>query len=201
MTRTTEISEQSPLPRSFYQRPTLMVAKSLLGKYLCRKWKNLLLAGKIVEVEAYIGEDDPACHAAAGKTKRNSIMYGPPGFAYIYFIYGMYNCLNVVTGHEGFPAAVLIRAVEPIAGIEQMKRLRKNDSLLKLTNGPGKLCQAFHLNRRQNGTDFCGTELFIMNGEEINTENIATSKRVGIKVGVDHLWRFSLKNNIYVSKG
>lgn len=196
-----EISEKNALPRAFYQQSSLSVARALLGKYLCRKWKNVFLVGKIVEVEAYIGENDPACHAARGRTSRNEIMYGQPGFAYIYFIYGMYYCLNVVTEKEGFPAAILIRAVEPISGIERMKWLRKNDSVQKLTNGPGKLCQAFHLNRKQNGKDLCGKELFIMNGEEIAGASVARSKRVGIKIGIDHLWRFYLKNNIYVSKG
>jgi DNA-3-methyladenine glycosylase len=193
-------SKKVPISRLFYQKPTLTVAKSLLGKYLCRKWRNSLLVGKIVETEAYIGEGDPACHAARGRTSRNAIMYGQPGFAYIYFIYGMYYCLNVVTEKEGFPAAILIRAAEPMSGIEQMKQFRKNDSMQKLTNGPGKLCQAFHLDRKQNGADLCGGEVFIINGEVINQDNIAKSKRVGIKVGTDHLWRFYLKNNIYVSK-
>lgn len=189
------------LPRSFYQHPTLEIAKKLLGKYLCRKWNNLLLIGKIVEVEAYIGEDDPACHATVGKTHRNAIMYGSPGFAYVYFIYGMYYCLNVVTEKVGFPAAILIRAVEPVDGIEQMKRFRKTDSVQNLTNGPGKLCQAFHLDRKQNGMDLCGNILFIKNGEKISDINIKKSKRVGIKVGVDHLWRFFIQNSIFVSKG
>jgi DNA-3-methyladenine glycosylase len=201
VTRFSKISNQTPLPRSFYQQSTLSVASALLGKYLYRKWRNSYIVGKIVETEAYIGEDDPACHAARGKTRRNAIMYGPPGFTYIYFIYGMYFCLNVVTESEGFPAAVLIRAVEPIDGIEQMKKFRKIEDVQNLSNGPGKLCQAFHLDRKQNGMDLCGMELFITHGEEIAGTSVVRSKRVGIKVGVDHLWRFFIKNNSYVSKG
>lgn len=201
MTRFSEITSLTTLSQLFYQQPTLSVASALLGKYLCRKWKNSLIVGKIVETEAYIGEDDPACHAARGKTPRNTVMYGSPGVSYIYFIYGMYHCLNVVTESQGFPAAVLIRAVEPIDGIEHMKKFRKTEDVQNLTNGPGKLCQAFHLDRKQNGMDLCGMELFITDGEEIAGASIARSKRVGIKVGVDQLWRFFIKNNSYVSRG
>lgn len=192
--------KEAPLPRTFYEQPTLTVAQTLLGKYLCRKWRNSILVGKIVETEAYIGEDDPACHAARGKTNRNAVMYGPPGFAYIYFIYGMYYCLNVVTGGEGSPEAILIRALEPLEGAAQMITFRKTNTIQNLTNGPGKLCQAFHLDRSQNGIDLCGTELFITNGEIIQSANILNSKRVGIKVGVDHQWRFFIKDNSFVSR-
>jgi len=194
------ISRQTPLPRSFYNQSTLLLAQALLGKYLYRRWRNSFLVGKIVETEAYIGEDDPACHAARGKTNRNAVMYGPPGFAYIYFIYGMYYCLNVVAEAKGFPAAVLIRALEPLDGIEQMMTFRKNRIVQNLTNGPGKLCQAFHLNRKQNGTNLCGEEVFITNGEAIVSTHIASSKRIGIKVGMDHQWRFFMKDNSFVSR-
>lgn len=171
-----------------------------MGKHLIRKWRNSYLIGKIVETEAYIGEDDPACHAARGRTNRNAVMYGPPGFAYIYFIYGMYHCLNVVTREEGFPAAVLIRALEPISGIERMMTFRKIKIAQNLTNGPGKLCQAFHLDRKQNGTDLCGREVFITKGEIIGRDQITSSKRIGIKVGVEHPWRFFIKDNSFVSR-
>jgi len=138
-----------------------------------------LLVGKIVETEAYIGEGDPACHAARGKTPRNAVMYGPPGYAYIYFIYGMYFCLNVVTEEEGFPAAVLIRAVEPLTGIEKMAQLRKQTKPTALASGPGKLCQAFSLTREQNGLDLCTAgEVFLAEGE----------------------WRFFVKENPHVSR-
>ncbi len=200
MTNFSAISKEIPLRRSFYKEPTLTVAKALLGKYLARKWKGSYIVGKIVETEAYIGEDDPACHAAKGKTPRNEVMFGPPGFAYIYFIYGMYYCLNVVTESEGFPAAVLIRAVEPTAGIEHMKHFRNMDSIQRLTNGPGKLCQAFNLDRTLNGEDLCGSNLFIMNGETIDDSQIERTRRVGIKVGVNHHWRFLIKRNAFVSR-
>lgn len=201
MINSTKILKATPLPRTFYRQPTLKIANELLGKYLVRKWSDSFIIGKIVETEAYIGEEDPACHAARGKTDRNGVMYGQPGFAYIYFIYGMYFCLNVVTGEKGFPAAILIRAVEPFSGIELMKKFRKTDLERNLTNGPGKLCQAFGLNREQNGADLCGKELFISSGEIIKRKDIARSKRIGIKVGIDPLWRFFVQNNVYVSKG
>ena len=189
----------SPLPRSFYDRPTEIVARELLGKYLVRRIDNICLVGKIVETEAYIGENDPACHAARGYTNRTSIMYGPPGYAYIYFIYGMYNCLNAVTEREGFPAAVLIRALEPIQGIEQMKRFRQRKDIHSLTNGPGKLCQALQLDRSLNGADLCGDILFIAPGEKIPDEQIVCSSRVGIRKGTEHLWRFYIGGNPFVS--
>ncbi len=189
-----------PIPREFYNRPTLIVARELLGKYLYRKYQSSYLVGKIVEVEAYIGQTDPACHAAVGKTARNAVMFGPPGYAYVYFIYGVHYCLNVVTEAEGFPAAVLIRALEPVQGIEIMKKLRKIDVVENLTNGPGKLCQALAIDRRLNGADLCGNELFISEGEPVAESQIARSPRIGIRVGTEHHWRFYLKDNPFVSK-
>ncbi len=189
----------TPLPRRFYERPTLRVARELLGKILVRNWKGRLLSGKIVECEAYIGEDDPACHAAVGKTERNAVMYGPPGFAYIYFIYGMYYCLNVVTERAGFPAAVLIRALEPLEGIEWMMKNRNKNRLSEIASGPGKLCQALALDRNLNGADFCGDELFIVQGDAVPEAQIVADSRVGISSGQHHPWRFFLKNNPHVS--
>ena len=141
------------LSRFFYERPTLEVAKELLGKLLVRMWDGKRISGIIIETEAYIGEDDPACHASVGKTPRNCIMYGQAGFAYVYFIYGMYFCLNVVTERYGFPAAVLIRALEPVEGIEWMKKWRNKDKLSELTSGPGKLTQALFITKELNGVD------------------------------------------------
>nr|NIS38601.1 DNA-3-methyladenine glycosylase [Candidatus Saccharibacteria bacterium]NIV04046.1 DNA-3-methyladenine glycosylase [Calditrichia bacterium]NIV72423.1 DNA-3-methyladenine glycosylase [Calditrichia bacterium]NIV99500.1 DNA-3-methyladenine glycosylase [Candidatus Saccharibacteria bacterium]NIW79792.1 DNA-3-methyladenine glycosylase [Calditrichia bacterium] len=176
------------------------VARELLGTYLIRRIGHEQLIGKIVEVEAYIGEDDPACHASRGKTNRTALMFGPPGYAYIYFIYGMYYCLNAVTEAEGFPAAVLIRAVQPIAGIEKMKKLRKNSRLHQLTNGPGKLCQAFALDKGLNGVDLCSGEVFISAGEAVSTAHISVSSRIGIREGKDAPWRFYIKDNAFLSK-
>ncbi|MHA1675849.1 MAG: DNA-3-methyladenine glycosylase, partial [Candidatus Njordarchaeales archaeon] len=139
-----DILDRAPLNRNFYERYTVDVARDLLGKVLVRVLSSeQILAGIIVETEAYRGQDDPASHAYGRKTPRNAIMYGKPGYSYVYFIYGMYHCLNVVTEPEGVPAAVLIRAVEPIFGIELMKKYRNTDKISNLTNGPGKLCQAF----------------------------------------------------------
>lgn len=188
------------IPQDFYDQPTLDIARSLLGKYLIRPCDQNLLVGKIVETEAYIGEDDPACHAAVGKTSRNEVMYGPPAYAYIYFIYGMYYCLNVVTEKEGFPAAVLLRALEPIAGFDIIKQNRQTEKIYHLTNGPGKICQAFKLDRNFNGENLRGNKLYIGIGEEIRGDNIAQTARFGIKKGIEHRWRFYIKDSLYVSQ-
>jgi len=192
------------LPRSFYLRPTLTVAKELLGKYLIRKINNQYLVGKIVEVEAYLGEKDPASHAYRGRTKRNDVMFWEGGHLYVYFTYGMHFCANIVTEESGKGRAVLIRAVEPISGIEIMKKNRKfkfvNDKIINLTNGPAKLCEAFELKREQNGRDLCNDEIFIANGENILKSNIIASTRIGIKNGTEKRWRFFIKDNPWVSK-
>ena len=190
-----------PLPRAFFDRPTVLVAKELLGQLLVRQWKKQWLVGRIVETEAYIGENDPACHAARGLTPRNAVMYGPPGFAYIYFIYGMYYCLNVVTEREGFPAAVLIRAIEPIEGVPIMQQLRGVEKIEQLASGPGKLCQALQLDRHLNGVDLCKVgPLFIAAGEPVPSSDIVTAPRVGIREGKEHLWRFYIRHNAHVSR-
>jgi DNA-3-methyladenine glycosylase len=188
------------LPQDFYDQPTLDIARSLLGKYLIRPYDQNLLVGKIVETEAYIGENDPACHAAVGRTSRNQVMYGPPGYAYIYFIYGMYYCLNVVTEKEGFPAAVLLRALEPVRGFEILKQNRKIKINYQLTNGPGKICQALKLNRDFNGENLSGDKIYIGIGKEIHNDNITRTARVGINKGIEHPWRFYIKDSLYVSK-
>ncbi|MCB0286939.1 MAG: DNA-3-methyladenine glycosylase [Calditrichia bacterium] len=187
------------LPQQFYAQDTITVAKQLLGKLLVRHLNGEVLAAKIVETEAYIGEDDPACHAARGRTPRTEIMYGPPGFAYIYFIYGMYFCLNAVTEAEGFPAAVLIRAAEPVGGLEQMRRLRRVKNDLQLANGPGKLCQAFDLNRDLNGAPLTQPPLYIADSPAVPSDEIVATSRVGISAGKSHLWRFLIKNNRFAS--
>lgn len=174
------------LPRSFFERTTLDVARDLLGKYLVYRG----CAGKITEAEAYIGEDDPACHAARGLTPRTKVMYGPAGHAYVYFIYGMYYCLNIVTEKAGFPAAVLIRAVEPVEGISLMQKRRKTNSLTSLANGPGKICQAFGITKKENGVDLCNSGDFYMEDRGEKPQRIRQTTRIGINVGQKLEWRF-----------
>lgn len=187
------------LRRCFYNRATLKVARELLGKYLVLKKDGNTLSGKIVETEAYIGQSDKASHASRGKTKRNEVMFGAPGYAYIYFTYGMYHCLNFVTEKENFPAAVLIRALEPEDGIEIMKKNRKTDIIENLTNGPGKVCMALGLDRKMNGIDLCSDILYVVDRNEKKGKIISTS-RVGINLGKDKKWRFYIKDNKFVSK-
>lgn len=192
------------LRRDFYKQSTLTVARELLGQRLVRVLDDQRISGLIVEVEAYIGEDDAACHAARGRTPRNEVMYGPPGHAYVYFIYGMHHCLNVVTEEKGFPAAVLIRALEPLEGLEIMRRHRPGRPDGELTNGPAKLCQALAIGRGFNGVDLCTSEsLFIKEGRTVAQEEIEASPRIGIKadkVAVSVPWRFYLRGNDFVSR-
>lgn len=187
------------LKRGFYNRPTLSVAKDLLGKHLVVKDGKKILSGKIVEAEAYIGSDDPACHAHRGMTPRNRVMFGPPGHAYIYFTYGMYHCLNLVTEKEGFPAAVLIRAIEPVQGVELMMKRRKTKSMKNLTSGPGKLCQALGLDRSLNGADLCSEEIWVEDRKE-KTGKIKSTSRVGVTNGKNKKWRFYISDSEFVSK-
>lgn len=179
------------LQRSFFDRDTLVVARECLGKYLIYNSSDVKKIGRIVETEAYIGKDDPACHASRGRTKRNEIMFGPAGFAYIYFIYGMYHCLNFVTEREGLGAAVLIRAVEPVSGFG-------GKEANSLTNGPGKLCRAFDLTREQNGVDLTGRLLYLEDRSEAEVA-IESSSRIGIRSGTDLPWRFFDTNSGAVS--
>ena len=192
------------LRRDFYRRSTLTVARELLGKWLVRIVDGQRLSGLIMEVEAYIGEDDAACHAACGRTPRNEVMYGPPGYAYVYFIYGMHHCLNVVTEEEGFPAAVLIRALEPLEGLDIMRRYRSGRPDRELTNGPAKLCQALAIDRGFNRVDLCtGEVLFIEEGRMVAQEEVGTSPRIGIKadeLAMSVPWRFYLQGNDFVSR-
>jgi DNA-3-methyladenine glycosylase len=193
---------QNKLPRSFYLRPTLTIARELLGKYIVRRLKGKNLIGKIVEAEAYLGEKDPASHAFRGKTKRNEVMFGEGGHLYVYFTYGMHFCSNVVTDAEGKGRAVLIRAVEPLAGIDMMIKNRKlkDTSIINLTNGPAKLCEAFGIEGKHNGIDLLGDEIHITAGEKIPREQIVSAPRIGITNGAEKLWRFYIKGNPFVSK-
>jgi len=189
------------LNRSFYCRNTLTVAKQLLGKLLVRELPEGKVAGKIVEVEAYRGSDDPASHAYKGKTQRNQIMFGEGGYAYIYFIYGKHFCLNVTTEKVGVPGAVLIRAVEPVYGIEIMKRKRRTENVRNLTNGPGKLTQAMDITVELNGWDLTrGEKLYICDLDVVEPFEVVSSGRIGVKAGADKPWRFFIKGNLFVSR-
>jgi DNA-3-methyladenine glycosylase len=166
------------LPRNFYARPTQTVARELLGARLVRILDGVRLAGIITEAEAYVGEEDLGCHAKSGKTKRNGVMYGPPGHAYVYFTYGMHWMLNAVTEHEGFPAAVLIRAMEVVEGGGIISTRRQGRD----TQGPAKLTQALGIDEALNGVDLCDPDsgLWIEAGTSVTGSDIITSPRVGL---------------------
>ncbi|MEX1137888.1 MAG: DNA-3-methyladenine glycosylase [Bacteroidota bacterium] len=197
------LQQLSILPRSFYLRPTITVARDLLGKYLVRKSGKQVLIGRIVEVEAYLGKRDPASHTFRGKTKRNEVMFREGGHLYVYFTYGMHFCANVVTGQEGIGEAVLLRAVEPVDGIETMSFHRgfgKGENTYNLTNGPAKLCQAFGLNRSDNGTNLLSGNTLIMGTRRKVKESIVATTRIGIRVGNEFKWRFVVRNSGWASR-
>jgi DNA-3-methyladenine glycosylase len=194
------------LKKNFYTRDLLTVAKELLGKVLVKKDGKKVLAGRIIEVEAYNGETDQAAHSYAGKTKRNEVMFNKGGQLYVYLTYGVHFCCNVVTGIEGKGTAVLIRAVEPVDGIKKMIKNRFNRTLLnykeiyKLTNGPGKVCSAFGINKNHSGTYLTEDKLYLINSSLKKNEEIGISKRIGITKSVDLQWRFFIKDNPYLSR-
>ncbi|HZN93333.1 MAG TPA: DNA-3-methyladenine glycosylase [Myxococcales bacterium] len=158
------------LPRSFYDRPALAVARDLLGKVLVLEEGAGRRAGRIVEVEAYVGEYDLACHAARGRTSRTEVLFGPPGHAYVYLIYGMHHCFNVVTMREGRAAAVLVRGVEPVEGLPERSR----------TDGPGRLCDALGITLRHNRLDLLGERLFILDAPKVPASSVARGPRIGV---------------------
>ena len=173
------------LPRSFFDRPTLQVAQELLGKILVVGKTS----GRINEVEAYIGEGDPACHAARGKTERNKVMYGKPGHLYVYFTYGMYHCANIVTEREEFPAAVLLRSIEPLKGIKTMEKRRGKTG--HLADGPGKLCIALDLEKKShNGVDLCSEGDNYIFDDGFRPKKTRKGRRIGISAGKNKWWRF-----------
>ncbi len=178
------------LPRPFYTRSTLQVARDLLGARLVRLESGRRLAGYIIETEAYRGEQDLGCHAKAGRTPRTQVMYGPPGHAYIYFTYGMHWMLNFVAEPEGFPAAVLIRAIFPTEGLEVIASRRQGRLKEHWTDGPAKLCQAFGIDKRLNGADLCApdTELFLEPGIRIPDSSVTVGPRVGLN-NVPEPWK------------
>jgi DNA-3-methyladenine glycosylase len=182
------------LPRSFYTRTALVVAPELLGKFIVRDLDGVRLKGLIIEVEAYMGADDPASHAYRGQTPRNALMFGEGGHLYVYFTYGMHYCANVVASVEGHAEAVLIRGVMPVEGIATMieRRSASGRTVVNkhLTDGPAKFCQAFGIGRRENGTDLLGSEIFIDDAPLVPPNLIQRSERIGISVGKEHLWRF-----------
>jgi DNA-3-methyladenine glycosylase len=190
------------LPRSFYERPTLIVAEALLGRVLVHDTAEGLTAGMIVETEAYIGEDDPACHAAPGPTRRNEPLYGPAGIAYVYLNYGIHYLVNAVTEAEGHPAAVLIRALEPVDGIPLMATRRAPDGRLvaveDLCRGPGNLTKALGITLADNRLDLVGSDLRIED-RGFTVPAVSWGPRIGIRVAVDRPWRCWISGNRSVS--
>jgi DNA-3-methyladenine glycosylase len=183
------------LPRAFYDRPTLVVARGLIGKVLVCPGRGGTTAGAIVEVEAYVGEADAACHASAGRTPRNEPLYGPPGLAYVYLNYGIHSLFNIVTEPDGQPAAVLLRALVPLEGIALMQRRRRPDRRRgaripdhELCRGPGSLARAMGITLADNRADLCGDRLRVED-RGIAYPDVAWSSRVGITAGTEHQWR------------
>jgi DNA-3-methyladenine glycosylase len=181
------------LPLSFFSRPAIVVARELLGKILVHPGPHGRRAGRIVETEAYIGEHDLACHAAKGRTPRTEVLYGPPGRAYVFLIYGMHHCFNVVTEAEGMPAAVLVRGLEPVEGI---------DAGLK-TDGPGKLCRALGITLAHNRLDLRGEQLFLEQGLALAPRSISKGPRIGVEYSGEWAkkpYRFWERANPFVSR-
>lgn len=204
------IGKMKTLARAFYNRDSLIVAQDLLGKVLVREINGQKISVKIVETEAYMGITDRAAHSFGGRrTPRVEVMYGGPGISYVFLVYGMYHCFNIVTQEEGNPQAVLIRAAEPIGGFDLIAQNRFNKTynqlsksqIKNLTNGPGKLCRALLIDKSLNGEDLCSNKLYVEEGENEKID-IVSSKRVGIdyaEEAKDYLWRFYIANNEYVS--
>ncbi len=191
-----------PLARDFYARSVLVVARDCIGKLLVHRTASGVVAGRIVETEAYRGPEDRAAHSFNGRrTARTEVMYGPPGYAYIFFVYGMHFQFNIVTTREGDPHAVLVRAVEPVLGVELMAKRRKlAPTSRELTNGPGKLCQAFGIGKSDYGADLCGSRLFLADAPRRKSQ---ASPRIGIQYAeewAEKPWRFSDPKSPYVSR-
>lgn len=190
-----------PLPPSFYDRDPAVVARDLLGAIMTCRTPEGVVTGRIVETEAYLGPHDPACHAAAGLTQRNRSLFGPPGRAYVYLIYGMHWCVNAVTREEGFGSAVLIRALEPLAGLTLMQERRGVSRLTDVASGPGKLCQALGIDRRLDGVPLDRGALRILEGEAMADDLVGISPRIGIVKAADWPLRYFVRGNPHVSRG
>jgi|SRR5690554_933128 len=185
------------LIREFYARPTLTVARDLLGQVLVHRSPQGTCAGRVVETEAYT-QNDPACHAYRGKTKRNATMFGQPGQGYIYLIYGIHHCFNVVTAQEDVGEAVLIRALEPLAGVEIMKKRRNQQRDRLLCSGPARLCQALGITTALDGIDLLGDRIFLLSHPR--PQKIVTTTRIGISQGKELPYRFYIGDSKYISK-
>lgn len=185
----------------FFDQSTLSVARQLIGATLSTCIDGETTAGRIVEVEAYCGTRDPAAHSAKGRTPRTEVMFWAGGFCYVYFVYGAHYCVNVVTRPEGFGEAVLIRALEPVEGLDIMRHRRGNVTRQSLTNGPGKLCQALGIDRRLYGEHFLRSELIRLEpATKLPAVAIGRSKRIGITAATEKLWRLYLKGSEYLSR-
>ncbi len=199
-----KVSANAPLAPAFYLNDPTTVARNLLGKLIIRKIRRQTLIGRIVETEAYLGEDDPASHSFPGLTSRNSVLFGPPGRAYVYFIYGMHYCLNVSCEPDGQAGGVLFRALEPVAGLAEMARLRNlapDAPPRLLTSGPGRLCQAFGITRENiNGVDLTDprSELYIADDGYV-PKGVTLTPRIGISKASDRPLRFVISENRFVS--
>ncbi|MGQ9818543.1 MAG: DNA-3-methyladenine glycosylase [Candidatus Kapaibacteriales bacterium] len=187
------------LHRDFFLDKTELVAKKLIGKLLVRKVDGQYSAGKIVETEAYLFENDPACHASVGKTQRNTPMFGPGGTIYVYKIYGIHYCVNIVTETEGRGCAVLLRSAEPILGIDVFERLRGKVPFSTLLKGPGNLAKAFNFKLEDNGLNLFTPDLFIQEYENVSEGQIGVTTRVGIQKGAELPLRFYLKGSNFIS--
>jgi len=179
-----------PLPTSFFEVTPVRLARKLIGTHIVRTIGNQSLVARIVETEAYGGSEDPASHAYRGMTERNKVMFGSGGFSYVYFTYGMHFCFNVVAGTESKAGAVLIRAAEPVEGIDSMMRNRGKNNLRDLLSGPAKFCQAFAIDRSLNGIALDQPPLYISGTMQSSSPKIKTTTRIGIKVGIEKKWRF-----------
>ena len=194
------------LDRAFFSRDPRRVARELLGKVVVRQHSGALLTARIVEVEAYLGEQDPAAHSAAGNTARTAVLFGPPGHAYVYFIYGNHYCLNVSCEPDGQAGSVLVRALEPLSGVEEMAKARGIEihspkDLLRLTSGPGRLAQAFSITRvRDNGCDLTSGDSNLWIGEDgYRARGIRLTPRIGITKAAEKALRYLLVGNLFVS--